>query len=194
MKDSESSNALLPCPFCGGQAEIVRVGTRSQSTIIDCSDCGCRLESADEGDQYGDAWNRRATHEPATALETIAAQLQHWLDFHASQTSTPSDDATMVQMPVYPTRRTIKAWVSALRSAPPPDVVRDAERYRWLRDFGHTDLCVMVTDTFTRDTMMFGVDLDSAIDAARTVSTKCAGDACEHCEPEHGCKPTSQGE
>jgi hypothetical protein len=54
----------------------------------------------------------------------------------------------------------------------PPDVVRDAERYRWLRDFGHTDLCVMVTDTFTRDTMMFGVDLDSAIDAARTVPTK----------------------
>jgi Lar family restriction alleviation protein len=63
-----ASNAqLLPCPFCAGQAEIVRHGSRRQSTIIACCDCGCRLESADEGDQYGASWNRRAAHEPSAS-------------------------------------------------------------------------------------------------------------------------------
>jgi hypothetical protein len=111
MKDSESSKDLLQrlSDIAHGMA-----AASNQSTIREAIEV------------------IRAAHEPATALETIAAQLQHWLDFHASQTSTPSDDATMVQMPVYPTRRTIKAWVSALRSAPPPDVARDAERWRAL--------------------------------------------------------------
>lgn len=67
---------LLPCPFCSGQAEIVRAGTRRQSTIIACSDCGCRLESPDEGDQYGDSWNHRAAHEPLAALDQRNATLK----------------------------------------------------------------------------------------------------------------------
>ncbi len=49
---------LKPCPFCGGEAEVEREGTSRQSCIIDCADCGCRLESNEIG--AGDAWNRRS--------------------------------------------------------------------------------------------------------------------------------------
>lgn len=57
--DLTTKPKLLPCPFCGGQPEVIREGTRRYSTIIACSNCGCRLESGNEGDQYGDAWNSR---------------------------------------------------------------------------------------------------------------------------------------
>lgn len=50
---------LKPCPFCGGDAEFERVGTPRQSCIVVCNDCGARLESSDEGDMSGTAWNRR---------------------------------------------------------------------------------------------------------------------------------------
>ena len=48
MKDTLYT--LLPCPFCGGKAEITRKGTARQSMIITCEDCGCIVES---GDVYG---------------------------------------------------------------------------------------------------------------------------------------------
>lgn len=37
-------NELLPCPFCGGEAEYERQGGWRQSEIVVCTDCGCRLE------------------------------------------------------------------------------------------------------------------------------------------------------
>jgi len=52
---------LKPCPFCGGEAEIERIGTRRQSCIIACTECGCRHEGADEGDRCGSEWNCRHT-------------------------------------------------------------------------------------------------------------------------------------
>jgi Lar family restriction alleviation protein len=50
---------LKPCPFCGGEAEIERYGDHSRSTIYACTNCGCRLETGEEGD-FGTDWNRRA--------------------------------------------------------------------------------------------------------------------------------------
>jgi Lar family restriction alleviation protein len=50
---------LLPCPFCGGAAQIDRIGTPRQSCIVDCEECGCRLESNEIG--AGLYWNRRVT-------------------------------------------------------------------------------------------------------------------------------------
>lgn len=53
---------LLPCPLCGGKAEITQRGTKSKRMIIECSDCGCAVHS---GDVFGltlpsdYAWNRR---------------------------------------------------------------------------------------------------------------------------------------
>lgn len=49
---------LLPCPFCGGRAEIERVGSTRTSNIVACTDCGCRLESGDVFDPAA-SWNRR---------------------------------------------------------------------------------------------------------------------------------------
>jgi Lar family restriction alleviation protein len=51
---------LKPCPFCGGKADMVQPGTRRHSCIVECLNCGCRLESSDEGERSGQSWNSRA--------------------------------------------------------------------------------------------------------------------------------------
>ena len=57
---------LLPCPFCGGEAIVVK--TESCGRYIGCWDCGGRTEEF-ETDYAGSAhdkaiaaWNRRADH------------------------------------------------------------------------------------------------------------------------------------
>ena len=50
---------LKACPFCGGEAEIERVGTARMSTIYCCTECSCRLETG-ETFNHGALWNRRA--------------------------------------------------------------------------------------------------------------------------------------
>lgn len=52
-------NELKTCPFCGGDAEVVRCGTPRQSSQIGCTQCNCRLESSGQGLRSGDAWNTR---------------------------------------------------------------------------------------------------------------------------------------
>jgi Lar family restriction alleviation protein len=52
---------LLPCPFCGGRAEVEQAGTRLRSCIVACSNCGCRHESGDEEPSSGRSWNMRHT-------------------------------------------------------------------------------------------------------------------------------------
>jgi ribosomal protein L37AE/L43A len=54
-----NQQALLPCPFCGEEAEIERLGDRRQSTIYACTCCGCRLETGEEWG-HGRDWNARA--------------------------------------------------------------------------------------------------------------------------------------
>ena len=58
---------LLPCPFCGGEAQIEQRGTPRQSCVVECGSCGLRHDSGDEGERCGASWNRRA------ALATPAA-------------------------------------------------------------------------------------------------------------------------
>ena len=51
---------LKPCPFCGSDnIEVVREGTRKVSTIIECGNCGCKLESGDQGKKFDNSWNTR---------------------------------------------------------------------------------------------------------------------------------------
>lgn len=50
---------LKPCPFCGRQAEVEQPGSARQSNIVECSDCGCRLESSDQMPGYDLSWNVR---------------------------------------------------------------------------------------------------------------------------------------
>jgi len=55
---NENTPKLLPCPFCGGDAEFERLGTRMQSTIVACQCCGATQECGLTYD-YGDVWNTR---------------------------------------------------------------------------------------------------------------------------------------
>lgn len=50
---------LKPCPFCGGEAEIERIWTRSASSQVACTDCGARKESTSTGLNSNREWNER---------------------------------------------------------------------------------------------------------------------------------------
>jgi Lar family restriction alleviation protein len=52
---------LKPCPFCGGKAEIQRMGTGRQSMIIECVECGCSLETGETWIDEHSSWNQRIT-------------------------------------------------------------------------------------------------------------------------------------
>lgn len=68
--------ALKGCPFCNGEAEIERYGTRKCSTIYNCNWCGCRLETGEERN-HGDKWNTRAPSPEAEAMaEALAAIIE----------------------------------------------------------------------------------------------------------------------
>lgn len=53
---------LKPCPFCGGAPYFERLGNRHQSCVVICENCGCTLESNEEGARCGEQWNQR--HKP----------------------------------------------------------------------------------------------------------------------------------
>jgi len=50
---------LLPCPFCGGKAYYERIGTQRYSTVIQCEDCSCQLETGEVEWNAGSRWNTR---------------------------------------------------------------------------------------------------------------------------------------
>lgn len=70
---------LLPCPFCGGEAEIERYGTARVSTIYQCADCGASLETG-EVRNHGKLWNTRAPSEAVLveALEEARELVESW--------------------------------------------------------------------------------------------------------------------
>lgn len=51
---------LLPCPFCGGEPEIERMGTSRVSMIITCTECGASLETGETWLDKNCSWNTRA--------------------------------------------------------------------------------------------------------------------------------------
>lgn len=50
---------LLPCPFCGGKAEIMRRGTGRVSMQIQCQECGCEMETSETFLGPHCSWNTR---------------------------------------------------------------------------------------------------------------------------------------
>jgi hypothetical protein len=93
---------LLPCPFCGHEAEILRFGDRSKSTQYNCTMCGCFLETGEEWN-HGATWNRRAPDLAAdnlrltariAALESLVQRLDEArgvLHFYADFHENPND-------------------------------------------------------------------------------------------------------
>lgn len=85
-----SDAALLPCPFCGGEAEYERVGTPKVSCIVVCTQCGARHESSDQDWYNGKAWNQRAAlavSHPAPEVATPRPKtvLRYGSDFPSRQ-------------------------------------------------------------------------------------------------------------
>ena len=78
------SKKLLPCPFCGGEAEIERMGTRRQSCQVACTNCGARHEGPDQDEHSGDSWNRRAAFDGQWQSERPAAG-EWWVAIHPDQ-------------------------------------------------------------------------------------------------------------
>lgn len=62
---------LLPCPFCGGEAEFDRYGTSRMSTIVSCTECGGLLENGATFD-HGRGWNKRSYPPAVQSLITAA--------------------------------------------------------------------------------------------------------------------------
>lgn len=56
------SNELLPCPFCGGEAEILTAESMNGGYLfgIMCNDCRSRGDVYDTEAEAVDAWNTRA--------------------------------------------------------------------------------------------------------------------------------------
>ena len=75
---------LKPCPFCGAEAEIERVGTPRHSTIYNCTYCGCRLETGEEWWDHGKDWNTRAPDPAVAVLEAEVARLRGDLAYERS--------------------------------------------------------------------------------------------------------------
>lgn len=70
---------LLPCPFCGGDAEVVQLGTGRQSCQVACTNCSCTLESNENGAGY--YWNHRGPSGTITTGTVVcdAAGLPVWV-------------------------------------------------------------------------------------------------------------------
>lgn len=75
------SEKLKPCPFCGSRdIEVVRYGTNRVSCIVQCEDCGCKLESNEIG--HGDAWNMRQCTSFSSELERLRyVETDHWCTY-----------------------------------------------------------------------------------------------------------------
>lgn len=62
-------NDLKPCPFCGGEAQIDRMGNNRQSMQISCGYCGCSVETGETWVDEDSNWNQRAQPTIADYLE-----------------------------------------------------------------------------------------------------------------------------
>lgn len=57
------SKKLKPCPFCGGEAHVERMGTSRVSMQIDCGDCGAGMETGETWIDEHSSWNGRPSHD-----------------------------------------------------------------------------------------------------------------------------------
>lgn len=69
---SEETKKLLPCPFCGGEADLEHytVGTWDDPEDryeVDCTRCNASIESQSTEAEAVEAWNKRAE----TTVETL---------------------------------------------------------------------------------------------------------------------------
>lgn len=54
---------LKPCPFCGGEAYIVKLNILFDPIIVGCKNCGCSVKRTNEVEEAVRAWNRRVSND-----------------------------------------------------------------------------------------------------------------------------------
>lgn len=109
-----NTNELKPCPFCGGKAEFEQFGTARQSTIVACTQCGCRLESG-ETKRHGWPWNTR--HAPANnpqasvqpAVDLGIVMKSEYVELLAQKQVKATEDLILMAMPDKATLSSITA-------------------------------------------------------------------------------------
>jgi Lar family restriction alleviation protein len=71
-------NNLLPCPFCGGEADIFEASEDSFCTL--CTDCGVETPYQISAEEAVAAWNRRAqpSEKPEPLTCTCGGALISW--------------------------------------------------------------------------------------------------------------------
>lgn len=66
---------LKPCPFCFGAAEVDRMGSKRQSMIISCEDCGCSVETGETSIHDQITWNKRESDGYQSRIAELEEQL-----------------------------------------------------------------------------------------------------------------------
>ncbi|GDY37277.1 Lar family restriction alleviation protein [Acidovorax sp. NB1] len=130
---AELPEALLPCPFCGGEADVAE---QAGIAWITCAQCLAEGPIAEHGDAAAKLWNSRAQPAgaatpaaPAPGVKVSKDRLPAWgVESHMDAL------ADTLHVPEQGRR------VDVHRSAPQPAVTAgavdalDAVRYRWLRN------------------------------------------------------------
>lgn len=110
---------LRPCPFCGGEAEIERMGNRDESCLVVCTNCGCQHEGPDRDEQSGSLWNIRIEEDAARAsfasidetIRTMSGPLVEWLN----RDGTPTDVRQAFRACVYAVAIRAQAFASGAK-------------------------------------------------------------------------------
>jgi Lar family restriction alleviation protein len=63
---------LKPCPFCGGDADLLEQDPRQLATLVACSDCGASIPASTSEDDAIRRWNTRVTFAPTVAERRAA--------------------------------------------------------------------------------------------------------------------------
>lgn len=130
---------LLPCPFCGGEAEFERTGTRGHSCIVQCTSCGALRESSDEYERSGSSWNDRAALAQPVPAADVPLQVQgsdHDNLRDRIGQAISDEIANGVPNPDWFDSREIDriadAVIEVLPAAPQQREDKDAERYQYI--------------------------------------------------------------
>lgn len=83
---------LKPCPFCGGEAKLEKMGWPHH---VYCLSCGAKVTSTDTGiDGEVDActkWNRRIVDKPVSMPNDMYEKCQAWFREHTRREPTYED-------------------------------------------------------------------------------------------------------
>jgi len=65
----------LPCPFCGDEAEVTTQGTFRRGHLVECTGCGCSLETGETW-AANRSWNTRVPVEPMVTKAQYDADIR----------------------------------------------------------------------------------------------------------------------